>query len=161
MTKITPYRDDLYREMSRTLSNMRDAMERRFGWDFLYPRALPEVSPLAVNVAEGEDEVTVTTTLPGVAEDDIDIRVGNNILTISAEVRDEFEDSEVNWHVKELRYGKLERSVPLPTEVDLEGSEAELQNGVLTISLPKAEPGALHKIAVKARELLSGEEEEA
>ncbi|MBN1122302.1 MAG: Hsp20/alpha crystallin family protein [Anaerolineae bacterium] len=140
---------------NRMFSSMRRAMELSPDWDFMVPM---EDNPLAINVSEDEDEVIVVTALPGVTEEDIDIQVNDNRLTISAEIKDEYEESEKEWQIKELRYGQLRRTVILPTEIDLENTDAEMENGLLTITLPKAESGPLQKIAVKAKELLGVEE---
>ena len=114
----------------------------------------PEADLLAVDMTSDDNNVIVRTALPGVNEDDINIDVRDNVLTISAETKTETEDTDQNWHVREMRYGKVHRSVVLPDAVDIDKADAQLENGILKIELPKKEPSPAHKIAVKAKKLL-------
>lgn len=148
MTKLVRY--DPFREMSMIRDSMlRDLSWPRLGW-------LDEDSEMmALDVTENEKDITVEAVLPGVKEDDIDVRIEGDMLTISAEVKQERDEDDRGWHIRERRYGKFQRCVRLPAEVRVEQTEAELENGILTVTLPKAQPGPLHKIAVKAKNLLS------
>lgn len=115
---------------------------------------------LAVDVTENDDAVIVMASIPGVPEDKIEINVhDDNILTISAESEIRNEQNEDGWHIKELRYGRFSRSIQLPTTVDVDTARAETENGILTVTLPKTEPSPIRKIAVKARKMLTGENE--
>lgn len=152
---LVPYREyDPFREMDRMLDNMRSLFNENMalipGW-----QDQPGVHPLALDVTEDDENVIVKTTIPGVSEDDVDISLSDHILTISAETEDSHEEQKMGWHMHELRYGKFARSVQLPTEVNIDKSNAEIENGVLTITLPKTEPGPVKKIAVKAKKLLN------
>ncbi|MBN1427143.1 MAG: Hsp20/alpha crystallin family protein [Anaerolineae bacterium] len=160
MTNLAPHGRNLHQEVYRILDSMGEALRRRHDWDSQFPEML-DIPSLAVNVAESQDKITVTTTVPGVEEDDIDISVNDGTLTISAEIREEQEEVEQDWLIRELAVGKLTRKIRLPAEVNLEASEAELDDGVLTITLPKEEPDPLRKIAVKAKELLPGRDNES
>lgn len=138
-----------FREMRR----MMELMER----DLLTPfrdEVEEEVSPLALDVTSDEKNVIIRTAVPGVKEEDINIEVKDGILTIDAESRYEHEDKDQNWHRRELRYGKFSRSVRLPEDVKFDQANAELEDGILTITIPKTEPTPVQKIAVKARKLL-------
>ena len=114
----------------------------------------PDTNMLAVDVTSDEDKVIVRTALPGVSEDAINIDVRGNMLTITAETKSDSEDKDQNWHVREMRYGKVSRSVTLPDKVNIDKADAELENGILKIELPKTQPSPAHKIAVKAKKLL-------
>jgi HSP20 family protein len=118
--------------------------------------AFPGFDSLAVDVTTSEQQVVVKTAIPGVKEDDIKLDVQGNILTISAETKDEHEDQQANWYLREMRYGKFSRSVQLPEEVASDKAEATLHNGILTVTLPKAQPNPVKNIAVKAKQLLTG-----
>ena len=109
---------------------------------------------LAVDMTSDENNVIVRTALPGVNEDNINIDVRGNVLTISAETKLEIEDKDQNWYVREMHYGKVSRSVTLPDEVNIDQADAELENGILKIELPQKQPSLAHKIAVKAKKLL-------
>ena len=94
-----------------------------------------------MNVSETENEYRVTVEVPGVSEDDIDVRLENDILTIRGEKkleRSEGGENE-NYHFVERSYGSFQRSMRLPTQVDPERVNASCENGVLTITLPKAQ----------------------
>lgn len=113
-----------------------------------------DARPLAVDVKSSENEVIVRAALPGVNEDEIDINVEGNVLTISAETQSEHEDKQENWHVREMSYGKFARSIALPEDVLTDEAEASLENGILTVTLPKKEPNPARKIAVKGRQTI-------
>lgn len=149
---LIPYREnDPFREMTRMFDSMREWMDRAF----LTPWQVPSgPASLAVDLTEDEKNVIVKTAIPGVREEDIDVNVQGDTLTISAESRNEREEQREGWHLRELRYGKFARTVRLPAEVDANKAEAALENGILTITLPKSRPSPVHKIAVKASKLL-------
>lgn len=157
--RLVPYREyDPFLEMDRMLDNVRSIVNWNPalspGW-----RDQTGVHQLALDLTEDDENVVVKTTIPGVSEDDVDISVSDNILTISAETEDSREEQSKGWHMRELRYGKFARSVQLPTEVNIDKADAEIENGILTITLPKTEPGPVQKIAVKAKKLLAGKKE--
>lgn len=95
----------------------------------------------SMDVAETPDEFRVTAELPGVCEDDISIKLDDDVLTIRGEKRCEEMPAgrDQNYHFVERSYGTFRRSLRLPTSVDPERSKARFENGVLTISLPKRE----------------------
>jgi HSP20 family protein len=138
-----------FREMQR----MMDMLER----DLVpFPDEADTTSPLALDVSSDEKSVKVRAAIPGVKQDDISIEVKDGVLTISGESRYENEEKQENWHRRELRYGKYSRAVRLPEDVNFEKAQAELENGILTVTLPRVEPTPVQKIAVKARNLIEG-----
>jgi HSP20 family protein len=108
-------------------------------------RALP------IDVTENAEGYTVKASLPGIKPEELDINVENNVLTIRAErkVEDNKDGDTIHW--QERYYGKLERSLALPVEVDANKAEAKLEHGVLTLSLPKAETVKPRAIKVQAK----------
>jgi HSP20 family protein len=93
-----------------------------------------------VNVTEREKEFEVTAELPGMAENDIDISLSRDVLTLKGEKKQETEDKGDNYYRMERSYGKFSRVIPLPADaVDNDNVEATFKNGVLTIILPKLE----------------------
>ncbi len=108
-------------------------------WMTPWNERLNEFSP-RVNVTEREKEIEVTAELPGLKEDDIDITIARDVLTIKGEKKQETEDKGDNYYRMERSYGKFSRVIPLPAGVvDNEHVEATFNNGVLTINLPKLE----------------------
>lgn len=90
-----------------------------------------------VEVVDRDKEVRVTAELPGLEEKDVELRVEDNVLILRGEKRTEFDDNE--RHYSERYYGRFERQVALPAEVDEERANATFRNGVLSVTLPKTE----------------------
>lgn len=106
----------------------------------------------ALNVAETEDEYTVTLDLPGLDEDDIDVQLMGNHLVISGERKWEDEEKKKEFHRVESEYGTFSRTVVLPEGLtsDPESIKASYKRGLLEIRVPKVEPTPATKIKVKA-----------
>jgi HSP20 family protein len=103
----------------------------------------------AMNVWTDENGAIVTAELPGVAPDDIDISVTGDTLTVKGSRQpDELEEGGT-YHRRERRYGNFTRAFQLPFQVEPDKVEASFGNGVLQISLPRAEQDIPKKIAVK------------
>jgi HSP20 family protein len=103
-------------------------------------RATDTFSP-AINVNERSDRIEVTAELPGLTEEDIDIQLTRDVLTVKGEKKEEVEEEEGNYYRRERRYGSFVRNIPLPSEtVDVDQVKATFSNGVLVVTLPKLEP---------------------
>lgn len=104
-----------------------------------------------LDVSETDQAVEVRVDLPGMAADDIDIRVENNVLVIRGERKQEHEehDKERQFHRVERQFGSFSRSVMLPATVNDAEAVAEFQDGVLKVILPKSEVSKARRIAVK------------
>jgi len=105
----------------------------------------------AVDIAEKQDEYIVKMELPGVNKDDVKINLESNILTIKGEKKQEKEEMEKNLHRIERSYGSFQRSFTLPTTVKSDKIDAVFKDGVLSISLPKAEEAKPKQIEVKVK----------
>ena len=110
---------------------------------------------LALDVVEEDKAYTVTTSLPGVKADDIKVNMHDDLLTIEAEIpaRTTEKTETANGRkvlTQERAWGKFSRSIRLPQNVKNDGVEASFENGVLTLSLPKAEHVLPRTIPVKA-----------
>lgn len=105
-----------------------------------------------IDMRETDSNIIVEAELPGVAEDDIDVQLSDNVLTVRGEKRfEKKEDKGEEYHYLERAYGSFARSIPLPFEVDPDSVEAVFKNGVLTLTLPKPPGEASHsrKISIK------------
>jgi len=91
----------------------------------------------AVDVYEDEHKVALKLEIPGVTQQDVDIQLENNILTVRGERKFEKEEKEENFHRIERRYGSFARSFTLPNTLDPESVQANYENGVLKIELAK------------------------
>jgi HSP20 family protein len=101
-----------------------------------------------VEIAEGENDVTVKMLVPGVEKDQIHVAIDEDVLTVRGEVRKEHEEKKKNYFRQEIRYGAFQRAVRLPTEVEATKAKADLKNGTLTITLPKSKQPKAKKIEV-------------
>jgi HSP20 family protein len=90
-----------------------------------------------VDVYEDEHKVTLKLEIPGINQDDVDIRLENNTLTVRGERKFEKEEKEENFHRIERRYGSFARSFTLPNTLDPDSVAANYENGVLKIELAK------------------------
>lgn len=94
----------------------------------------------AVNVEEAADELVLTAELPGMREEDVNVDIENNILTIRGEKREVREEGyeEHRYHVWERHYGSFQRAFTLPSSVQANAIHAEFDAGILTVRMPKA-----------------------
>jgi len=105
---------------------------------------------LALDVAEKGDVFTVKASLPGISPDDLNVTLEDNVLTIQGETKEDETIEENSYHIRERRYGSFSRSVRFPVPVEGDKVEAAYENGVLTLTIPKAEAVKPKRIAVKA-----------
>jgi len=137
----------LQRDMNRLFNEFfSDFSLRPFGeaWSGFKP---------SVDVAETDREIKITAELPGLDNNDIEVKLANDILTISGEKKQEKEDKDKNYYRLERSYGSFQRSIPLPPGVETDKVDATFNKGVLTITLPKAAAtqSDVKKIPVKTR----------
>ena len=92
-----------------------------------------------VDVSETENDFEIRAELPGVSESDVNVSVTDNRLTVKGEKRQETETDGKNYHRVERRYGSFQRSFTLPRNVETSNIKAGFQDGVLTLTIPKAE----------------------
>lgn len=92
-----------------------------------------------MNVSETENAFKLTVELPGVAEEDINISLDDDILTVRGEKRIEKSEEKENFHAIERTFGEFQRSLRLPFATDPERVEARFENGLLTVTIPKSE----------------------
>jgi HSP20 family protein len=91
----------------------------------------------AMDLVETDDHLVLRGDLPGMTEDDVDIEIKDNVLTVSGERRAEHEDRGEGYHRVERAFGSFSRSLALPQGVDAETIEAKFENGVLEVLVPK------------------------
>lgn len=104
-----------------------------------------------VDIVSNGDEILIWAEMPGVSEKDVDMTVENNVLTINGYVTGSLEMPEgYRLAYQEYGVGDFQRTFTLPEEIDRDGIEASLKDGVLKVSLPKAPEAKARKITVKA-----------
>jgi HSP20 family protein len=89
-----------------------------------------------VELSETDREVRITAEVPGMSEKDVDLLVENGVLTIRGEKKSETEDKDRGY--SERYYGRFERRIALPSNVDEQGASANFRDGVLLVTLPKS-----------------------
>jgi HSP20 family protein len=104
----------------------------------------------AVDIFEDKDAVKIMAELPGVKPEDVKLSLENNLLTIRGEKKQEAEERNERVHRYERSYGSFERAFVLPSTVDGEKISAEYRDGVLTVTVPKAERARPREIPVRA-----------
>lgn len=139
-----------FRTSATDLDEMRRQMERLFdtfghrqagrGGAGVYP---------AINIIEGADAYTVSAELPGVKSKDLDLNVTANQLTLAGERRISEEAADARYHRREREAGRFSRAVALPDDIDAENIKARLTDGVLTVTIPKAEKAKPRQISIQ------------
>ena len=139
-------------EPAREMMSLRDAMDRLFDDAFTRPLSIRDNwSVPAVDMYQTDDEIVVKAALPGIKADEVQINITGEVLTLKGDVQQNQEMEEKAWHLREQRFGSFERSIALPTDVVADKAKAEFENGILTITLPKADEVKPKTITVKAK----------
>jgi len=105
---------------------------------------------LPLDVSEKDDAYIVRASVAGIKPEELEINVQNNMLTIQGETKSEEEHQDDRWHLRERRFGKFQRSIGLPSNVDPDQIDATYENGVLTLTLPKSEEAKPRRISVQS-----------
>jgi len=103
-----------------------------------------------VDVEENADELVLTAELPGMKHEDIDIELEDGVLTIQGEKKEEQKGEGTQGLLYERRWGSFTRKFTLPRAVDANAITANYENGILTISIPKAEEAKGRKIEISS-----------
>ena len=135
-----------YLSMQDTMNSLVNALFNSDASDFASEGT--DFSP-RMDMKESEDAYTVKLTMPGIDKNDIDISVSDGVLTVKGETKEEAEDEKSTYLVREHKHYSYYRSVRLPSEVVADKAEAEYKNGVLKLTLPKAEEVKPKSIPVK------------
>ena len=136
----------------REMMTLREAMDRLFDDAFTRPLSLSGVSSMpAIDMYQTGDDVVVKASLPGLKAEDVDITVTGETLTLRGEYKQENEQKETSYHIREVRTGSFERSILLPTDVKADKAKADFENGILTITMPIAEEVKPKSISIKAK----------
>lgn len=131
----------------RELDTLRHQMDRLF--DELVPgeHALNQFPKLenalwapAIELKETDTDLVLKAAVPGIEAKELDIHVSENAVSIAGEHREEKRTEEKGYFRSELQYGQFQRTVPLPVSVKHDQVQSEFKDGVLTLTLPKAEP---------------------
>ena len=136
----------------REMTTLRRDIERLFD-ESLFRREWPtfetEAITMPLDIYEEGNNLMVKASVPGLKPEEIKIEVRGDVLHIYGETKKEEEKKERNYHLKEHRYARYERSVVLPFEVHAEKAQAVFDNGMLTLTMPKTEVTKTKQIPIK------------
>lgn len=104
-----------------------------------------------VDIREEEDKYLLEAEMPGISEKDINVKIENDLLTISTEKDEKNEEKKKGYVLKERRSSSFSRSFVLPKGIDREKIEATMKNGVLTLDIPKAPEAKPKNITIKVK----------
>lgn len=136
ITTRRPY--DLWSDMDRMFEEFRSGFDELF-WPFRRNRA-PITNGRPTDIADLGDKYEMHVELPGIKKEDVDIEVKPNRIEISAKHEESKEEKDKNWLRRERGGFSFYRGFELPEEVKTDAAEAELEDGILKITLPKVEP---------------------
>jgi len=117
-----------------------------FGWK--WPTGIDFERSFRVDIVDREKELIVRAELPGIEKDDVEVTISGDRLMIEADREFEEEEKKETFYRHELGYGEFMRTIVLPVEVDVEHIEAELKDGILSVTLPKIQPAERHTVKV-------------
>jgi HSP20 family protein len=136
---------------AREFDLLRREMDRIFDTFGPSREDAPTVWAPRADIAETDDGYRLTLDLPGIPRDAVDVTFEDGTLKISGERQTVREDTDDRYHRVERSFGRFFRSFALGTDVDPEGIEADLEDGVLTLRVPKAETAQPRRIEVRSR----------
>ena len=105
---------------------------------------------LALDVAEKGDVFTIKASLPGINAEDLNVTLEDNVLTVQGEIKEDETIEEETYHIRERRFGRFSRSLRFPVPVNAGEIVAEYENGILKLTVPKAEEVKPRRIEIKA-----------
>lgn len=108
----------------------------------------------AIDIVENDSAYLLKAELPGLAPENIDVQVENDVLTVRGERKYENEEERGGYRRVERSYGSFARSFVLPKGTEAEAIEAQVQHGVLTVTIPKAPAATVRKVEVKGGGLI-------
>ena len=149
MANIVRYNRFAY--MERDLGSLWRAVDRWFDEPFFHrPARRAATGLLPLDVSEEDGKLVVRASLPGFTQDEIEVQVRDGVLSIAAEHAEEHEEEGARYYRRERRSGTVGRRISLSTAYADGEVEAELKDGVLTITVPQSEAMQPKQIEIKA-----------
>lgn len=139
---------------------LRQAMDRLFEDSFVRPSRLTadfgDGGNLPIDMYQTDDSVVVKASVPGVKPEEVEVTITGDTLTIKGETRAEEEVKQDSYVRQEISYGAFSRSILLPSSLQTDKAEATFENGVLTLTIPKAEETKPKQIKIKPKDIVEG-----
>ncbi|MBW4567687.1 MAG: Hsp20/alpha crystallin family protein [Tolypothrix carrinoi HA7290-LM1] len=121
------------------METLRHQMDKMFDELAGYNREVTKTWSPAVELEDTNDQLILRAEVPGLEGKDLDIQVAREAVSIAGETRYENKAEERGYLRSEFRYGKFQRTIPLPAAIKNDQVQAEFKNGILTLTMPKAE----------------------
>jgi HSP20 family protein len=136
------------------ITPLREAMDRLFEQSFLRPMfpSIRSMEVLPIDMYQTDSEVVIKAAVPGIRPEDIDIKIVGDTISISGESKMQLETKEENYMLQEMSIGKFHREVMSPVALKSEQAQANFENGVLTIKIPKAESVKTKQVKVQVKQ---------
>ncbi len=134
----------------REMVALQSAMDRMFDETWRNMGGTTNANILALDVVDVDNAYSITANLPGVSADHINVSLHEGTLTISAEINPQEVSNEHRVLLQERTYGKFTRSINLPQPVNIEDAQADFNEGVLTLTLPKTPEVQPRQIPIRA-----------
>jgi HSP20 family protein len=146
-------------EPFKEMITLRNAMDKLFDDSVVRPSVYlyGQDAALPLDVYQTANDVVVKASLPGFKPEEVDISITGDTVTIKGEHKEETETKEKEYWLQERHYGSFSRSFTLPVEIQSNKAEASFQDGVLKLTLPKAEEVKPKQIKVKTNPMIEGE----
>jgi len=138
--ELAPFWRHGWPELDRAFDNFRRDFERTFASFPVGLPTLPSISTMSCDIVDEGDKFRINVDLPGVKKDEVKLNVTDNSIEISAEHKEEQEEKKKNYIRKERKEVAYHRTLPLPERVFSSKASAKLNNGILTIEIPKTAP---------------------
>ncbi len=119
-------------------------------------RGFSEIPSVPLDMYQTADDVVVKATIPGINPEDVDITITGDVLTIKGENKVEEEKKNTDYFYRERGVGSFTRTINLPADLQTDKADASFENGVLTLSIPKAEEIKPKQIKIKAKDVVEG-----
>jgi len=156
MAKRPGERTDLSDYLREPINRLRSEMDRMFDeFPARFPvarfgtRYLASIPVPAIEMTETESDYRVSVEVPGIRHEDIDLSIEEDMLVLKGEKRDEREEKERDYSISERSYGSFERRVSLPQDALADGIEANTDNGVITIVIPRNQEASTERRRIK------------
>ena len=133
----------------REVVSLRNAMDRLFEDSVITPKETALMPK--IDIKDKKDRIEVSAELPGMKEEDIDVEVSEGIMTISGQKTQEKEEKEEGYYYKESHSGAFSRSFALPADVVADKASAEMEKGVLVVTIPKVAEKKAKRVKILAK----------
>jgi len=142
----------------RWLNDIQSEINKIFGGSFVPTKYLgngsknnkiERIREPYVDMTQDDENIKIIAEIPGLNKEDINLKVTDDSLEISAENKKEEETKDENWIKREIRYSKFYRQLGFPSKVIAEKAKAQYNNGVLELTIPKAEDTSTHDVKIE------------